>query len=147
MTNAPIQAIAVLEVLVYSVDWVVQRFTVISDGGKKYERHFYSGTTWSGWRVIYDSSNKPSPADIGALSLSGGNLNGDLIINNNKRLKITGRNTNLETGAGDNDVFIHNTRSGSYLQFHNNGNLYINSLLIGTQMYQIIEMDINTASK
>ena len=66
-----------------------------------------------------------------------------MVINNNKRLKITGANTNLETGAGDNDVFIHNTRSGSYLQFHNNGNLYINSLLIGTQMYPIIDRDTN----
>lgn len=93
--------------------------------------------------VIYHAGKKPTPAEIGALSLSGGNLNGDLIINNNKRLKITGRNTNLETGAGDNDVFIHNTKSGSYLQFHNNGNLYINSLLIGTQMYPIIDRDTN----
>ena len=93
--------------------------------------------------VIYHAGRKPTPAEIGALSLSGGTLTGDLVINNNKRLKITGANTNLETGAGDNDVFIHNTRSGSYLQFHNNGNLYINSLLIGTQMYPIIDRDTN----
>ena len=93
--------------------------------------------------VIYHAGRKPTPADIGALSLSGGTLTGDLVINNNKRLKITGANTNLEAGAGDNDVFIHNTRSGSYLQFHNNGNLYINSLLIGTQMYPIIDRDTN----
>ena len=93
--------------------------------------------------VIYHADRKPTPAEIGALSLSGGTLTGDLVINNNKRLKITGANTNLEAGAGDNDVFIHNTRSGSYLQFHNNGNLYINSLLIGTQMYPIIDRDTN----
>lgn len=93
--------------------------------------------------VIYHAGRKPTPADIGALSLSGGTLTGDLVINNIKRLKITGRNTNLEAGAGDNDVFVHNTRSGSYLQFHNNGNLYINSLLIGTQMYPIIDRDTN----
>ena len=93
--------------------------------------------------VIYHAGKKPTPADIGALSLSGGTLTGDLVISNNKRLKITGANTNLEAGAGDNDVFIHNTRSGSYLQFHNNGNLYINSLLIGTQMYPIIDRDTN----
>lgn len=93
--------------------------------------------------VIYHAGRKPTPAEIGALSLSGGTLTGDLVINNNKRLKITGANTNLEAGAGDNDVFVHNTRSGSYLQFHNNGNLYINSLLIGTQMYPIIDRDTN----
>lgn len=93
--------------------------------------------------VIYHAGRKPTPADIGALSLSGGTLTGDLVINNNKRLKITGANTNLEMGTGGNDVFIHNTKSGSYLQFHNNGNLYINSLLIGTQMYPIIDRDTN----
>lgn len=90
---------------------------------------------------VYTTGNKPTPADIGALPLSGGTLTGDLVINNNKRLKITGANTNLEIGAGDNDVFINNTKAGSYLQFNNNGNLYINSLLIGTQMYPIIDRD------
>ena len=93
---------------------------------------------------VYTTGNKPTPADIGALPLSGGTLTGDLVINNNnKRLKIIGANTNLEIGAGDNDVFIHNTTSGSYLQFNNNGNLYINSLLIGTQTYPIIGSDTN----
>ena len=93
--------------------------------------------------VIYHAGRKPTPADIGALSSSGGTLTGDLVINNNKRLKITGKNTNLEAGVGDYDVFIHNTASGSYLQFNNNGNLYINSLLIGTQHYPIIDRDTN----
>ena len=93
--------------------------------------------------VIYHAGRKPTPADIGALSSSGGTLTGDLVINNNKRLKITGKNTNLEAGVGDYDVFIHNTASGSYLQFNNNSNLYINSLLIGTQHYPIIDRDTN----
>lgn len=105
-----------------------------------------------GGNNVYHTGRKPTAADVGAapashnhnyLPLTGGTLTGDLVISNNKRLKITGRNTNLEAGAGDNDVFVHNTRSGSYLQFHNNGNLYINSLLIGTQMYPIIDRDTN----
>lgn len=70
MTNAPVQSIAVLEVLVYSPDWIVQRFTVVGDGGRKYERHFHNGTTWSTWRTLYDSSNKPTPSDIGAAASS-----------------------------------------------------------------------------
>lgn len=92
--------------------------------------------------VIYHAGRKPTPADIGALSLNGGTLNGNLVINNN-RLKITGASTNLEIGIGGNDLFFKNTKSNSYLQFHNNGNLYINSLLIGTQMYPIIDRDTN----
>ena len=35
--------------------------------------------------VIYHAGRKPTPADIGALSSSGGTLTGDLVINNNKR--------------------------------------------------------------
>lgn len=104
-------------------------------------RHDTSGN-YHPWAKVYTTLNKPTAADIGALSLSGGTLNGVLTLNR-QRLKITGANTNLEMGAGDNDVFIHNTASGSYLQFHNNGNLYINSLLIGTQTYPVIDRDTN----
>lgn len=93
--------------------------------------------------VIYHAGRKPTPADIGALSLSGGTLTGDLTVSRDKRFKVIGANTNLEMGVGAGDVFIHNTASGSYLQFNNNGNLYINSLLIGTQHYPIIDRDTN----
>ena len=52
MTNAPVQTIGVLEVLPYSGDWVVQRFTKIHDenNAKEYVRHYYNGSTWSSWR-------------------------------------------------------------------------------------------------
>lgn len=112
-------------------------------------RHDATGN-YHPWAQVYTTSNKPTPADIGAapashthnyLPLTGGTLTGDLVINNNKRLKVIGANTNLEIGAGGNDVFLHNTASGSYLQFNNNGNLYINSLLIGTHAYPIIGRD------
>ncbi len=72
MTNAPTQAISVLEVIVYSPDWIVQRFTVINVTGKTYERHYYNGNTWSNWKTLYDSNNKPTPADIGAAAASHG---------------------------------------------------------------------------
>lgn len=93
--------------------------------------------------VIYHAGRKPTPADIGALSSSGGTLTGDLTISRDRRFRAIGANTNLEMGVGAGDVFIHNTASGSYLQFNNNGNLYINSLLIGTQHYPIIDRDTN----
>lgn len=72
MTNAPVQSISVLEVIVYSADWIVQRFTVINANGTTYERHYHSGTTWSAWKTLYDSNNKPTPADIGAAASSHG---------------------------------------------------------------------------
>ena len=46
-SKAPNTGIGVLEVLVYSSDWVIQRFTV-SDG-RMWQRTFTSGTTWSSW--------------------------------------------------------------------------------------------------
>ena len=55
MTNAPTQTIAVMEVLVYSPDWIVQRFIVVN--GAEYIRHWHSGTTWSEWKTNVDSGN------------------------------------------------------------------------------------------
>lgn len=71
MTNAPAQAIGILEVIPYSADWVVQRFTKINslDVGEEYVRHFYNGSTWSDWKTILTTANYKThvtPANIGA---------------------------------------------------------------------------------
>lgn len=55
MTNAPAQSIAVMEVLVYSPDWIVQRFIVIN--GEEYIRHWHSANTWTNWKTNVDSGN------------------------------------------------------------------------------------------
>lgn len=115
---------------------------ITSSGGGATVTKGQDKLTFNG-NIVYHAGRKPTPADIGALSSSGGTLTGDLVINNNKRLKINGGSTNLEIAIGGNDVFFKNTKSDSYLQFHNNGNLYINSLLIGTQDYPIIGSDTN----
>lgn len=47
-TNAPNGQIGVLEVLQYSSDWVLQRFTS-AETGEMWTRRFHNGTTWSGW--------------------------------------------------------------------------------------------------
>lgn len=52
MTNAPVSSgISVLEVIAYSKDWIIQRFTQV-DGARAcciWTRRKYSGTTWSDW--------------------------------------------------------------------------------------------------
>lgn len=57
MTNAPVQTIGVMEVLVYSQDWIVQRFTVIGATPVTYERHYHTGTTWGSWFTNINSGN------------------------------------------------------------------------------------------
>jgi hypothetical protein len=55
-TNGPAtNGIATLEVITYSPDWIVQRFTVVANG-LIYVRRWHSGTTWSGWYTILDTS-------------------------------------------------------------------------------------------
>ena len=52
MTNAKVNDISVLEVIVYSPDWLVQRQTDLKTG-QTWQRRFHSGTTWSDWKLIY----------------------------------------------------------------------------------------------
>lgn len=47
-TKTPNTGIGVLEVLVYSGDWVLQRFTNI-ETGNMWQRTFISGATWTDW--------------------------------------------------------------------------------------------------
>ena len=55
-SQAPVNGIAILEVLPYSSDWCIQRFTTIGASSTTYQRCYYSGTTWSDWRRIYYAS-------------------------------------------------------------------------------------------
>lgn len=48
-TQAPDTEIAVLEVIFYTPDWVIQRFTTVEATPRMWERSFTSGTTWNNW--------------------------------------------------------------------------------------------------
>lgn len=52
--NAPMSTIAILEVIRYSGDWIVQKFYVIPTNGTLpiYVRSFYNGNTWSAWKKL-----------------------------------------------------------------------------------------------
>lgn len=41
---------------------------------------YYNGSVWSDWKQLYTEVNKPTPAAIGALPVSGGKLTGALIL-------------------------------------------------------------------
>lgn len=48
-SQAPDTGIGVLEVICYTPDWVIQRFTTIEASPRMWERSFVSGTTWKDW--------------------------------------------------------------------------------------------------
>lgn len=102
---------AVIEVISNSVDNYTIRITTpttTSVGGALTNAEFiyvYNGDAYlPGWRRAYNTKNKPTAADVGALPLSGGQLNGVLTLHNvSQPLK---------------------TQGGGILA--NDGNLYIN---------------------
>lgn len=48
-TNSPFNSIAILEVIHYSGDWILQRFTQIGPVPVRWERCYWDGTTWGEW--------------------------------------------------------------------------------------------------
>ena len=54
-TNAPERNIATLEVVLYSPDWIIQRFTSV-ETATTYIRRWHSGTTWGNWFTILDNT-------------------------------------------------------------------------------------------
>ncbi len=60
-TNIPSGAYVygMLEVIMYSSHWLIQRYTSINANGtigQKYERSYYGGATWTDWTAQYTSS-------------------------------------------------------------------------------------------
>ena len=51
--QAPSTSIGVLEILPYTTDWCIQRYTTISATSATYERCWWGGNTWTEWQRIY----------------------------------------------------------------------------------------------
>lgn len=51
-TNGPKPGIAILEVFVYSPDWILQRFTTIGSNPQIWVRAFSNGKTWGEWSLV-----------------------------------------------------------------------------------------------
>lgn len=52
-TKTPNSGIGTLEVIFYSWDWVIQRFTTVEATPRMWERSFTGGTTWNAWIQRY----------------------------------------------------------------------------------------------
>ena len=99
---------------------VTQIYTEYSSGaGRQWRRGLYSGV-WSAWRVVYDSYNKPSASDVGALPIVGGTLNGNLTVKNQIQVGSVG---NGFLAIGDNDSGLRSSVDGQ-VDLYANGRMY-----------------------
>lgn len=80
--------------------------------------YVFNGDTYSpGWRRVYNTRNKPTAADVGALPLSGGQLNGALGIGTTNAL---GGNSIV---LGDNDTGLKQNGDGVLDVYANNAHV------------------------
>lgn len=99
---------------------VTHVYTEYSSGaGRQWRRGLYMGT-WSAWRVVYDSMNKPNANDVGALPITGGTLNGNLTVRNQIQVGSVG---NGFLTIGDNDSGLHSSVDGQ-VDLYANGRMY-----------------------
>ncbi|EOZ4765668.1 phage tail protein [Enterobacter hormaechei] len=88
---------------VYKHAGITQIYRVYNSS-RSYIRTLYSGT-WSAWTKQYDAANKPTPADIGALPVTGGTVTGNLYskgqisAGDSRLLSIYSSNTSSLAGA------------------------------------------------
>ncbi|MGL4763843.1 MAG: pyocin knob domain-containing S74 family peptidase [Aeromonas sp.] len=64
---------------------------------------------------VYHAGNKPTAADVNAVSKSGDTMTGNLVISKNGK--------GIEFGVGTNDCFVRNTKSNKYIQLMDDGSL------------------------
>nr|WP_252148900.1 hypothetical protein [Escherichia coli] len=82
--------------------------------------YVFNGTSYSpGWRRAYNTKNKPTAADVGALPLSGGALTGGLTAAG----EIISKSVNgLRIAYGNYGFFIRNDGSNTYFLLTDSGN-------------------------
>ncbi|WES52092.1 tail fiber protein (plasmid) [Escherichia coli] len=82
--------------------------------------YVFNGTSYSpGWRRAYNTKNKPTAADVGALPLSGGALTGGLTAAG----EIISKSANgLRIASGNYGFFIRNDGSNTYFMLTDSGN-------------------------
>ncbi|EMZ6786677.1 tail fiber protein [Escherichia coli] len=82
--------------------------------------YVFNGTSYSpGWRRAYNTKNKPTAADVGALPLSGGALTGGLTAAGEIISKLA---NGLRIAYGNYGFFIRNDGSNTYFMLTDSGN-------------------------
>ena len=88
--------------------------TTTSVSGAKTNSEFiycYNGDQYApGWRRQYNTVNKPSAADVGALPTSGGTVSGDLTVNG----KLVTKNADFRIACGSYGFILRNDGNSTY---------------------------------
>ncbi|KLF82383.1 hypothetical protein YA43_12970 [Enterobacter hormaechei subsp. steigerwaltii] len=106
--------------LVYKNAGVTQVYLVYNSS-RAYTRSQYSTGAWTAWAKRYDSANKPSPADIGALNKGGDTMNG--VLKAGAEVQSTIAN-NFRIAYGSYGTFWRNDGNNLYLMLTNKGDAY-----------------------
>lgn len=106
--------------LVYKNAGVTQVYLVYNSS-RAYTRSQYSTGAWTAWAKRYDSANKPSPADIGAVNKGGDTVNG--VLKAGAEVQSTIAN-NFRIAYGSYGTFWRNDGNNLYLMLTNKGDAY-----------------------
>ncbi|HCM9121911.1 TPA: hypothetical protein N5K96_000528 [Enterobacter hormaechei subsp. oharae] len=114
--------------LVYKNAGVTQVYRVYNSS-RTYTRSQYSTGAWTAWAKQYDTANKPTSSDVGALSSTGGTLNGGLTVQGTTQIGSVG---SAVLNIGDNDSGLRSSKDGQVDLWSNSKNVgYWN----GTTLY------------
>lgn len=106
--------------VVYKNAGVTQVY-IVYNSSRTYIRSQYSTGAWTAWAKQYDTANKPSPADIGAVNKSGDTMSG--VLKAGAEVQSTIAN-NFRIAYGDYGSFWRNDGSNLYLMLTNKGDAY-----------------------
>ncbi|WP_455425788.1 tail fiber protein [Dryocola sp. LX212] len=84
----------------------------IYSNARCYIRTFYA-EVWSAWAKVYDTSNRPTAADVGALSVNGGTVNGEVKIKATNGLRIYNDDYGIIFRRSENNLHIIPTAKGA----------------------------------
>lgn len=106
--------------LVYKNAGVTQVY-IVYNSSRTYTRSQYSTGAWTAWAKQYDTANKPSPSDIGAVNKSGDTMSGTLKVG--AEVQTTSANS-YRMVYGNYGAFWRQDGINLYLMLTNSGEQY-----------------------
>lgn len=106
--------------LIYKNAGVTQVY-IVYNSSRTYTRSQYSTGAWTAWAKQYDTANKPSPSDIGAVNKSGDTMSGTLKVG--AEVQTTSANS-YRMVYGNYGAFWRQDGSNLYLMLTNSGDQY-----------------------